>query len=118
VPLAEEDEEREERDRATGVEPAAAGPAPGEELLRQERARLVRTAIDQLPEQMRRCLVLRVYQDLRYREIAAVLRLSPETVKVHFFQARRRLHRELGDYFGEELPATGEEIPATDEAAS
>lgn len=108
VPLAGQDEEREERDRAPGVEPAAADPAPGEGLLRRERARLVRAAIERLPEQMRRCLILRVYQDLRYREIAAVLRLSPETVKVHLFQARRRLHRELGDYFGDPLPTTDE----------
>ena len=35
-------------------------------------------AVDKLPEQMRRCLVLRVYQEMKYREIAALLRLSPE----------------------------------------
>jgi RNA polymerase sigma-70 factor (ECF subfamily) len=73
-------------------------------LLRTERARLLREAMERLPEQMRRCLTLRVYQDMRYREIAAVLRLSPETVKVHLFQARRRLREELGPYFHDVIP--------------
>jgi RNA polymerase sigma-70 factor, ECF subfamily len=79
--------------------PAADGAVPGEGLLRKERSRLLREAIEKLPAQMRRCLLLRVDQEMSYREIAEVLRLSPETVKVHLFQARRRLREELGPYF-------------------
>ncbi|HVS00535.1 MAG TPA: sigma-70 family RNA polymerase sigma factor [Thermoanaerobaculia bacterium] len=82
----------------------AGTPAPGEDLLREERARLLRAAIERLPEQMRRCLQLRVYRDMKYREIAVLMRLSPETVKVHLFQARKRLQQELGNYFRELLP--------------
>lgn len=74
-------------------------PVPGEGMLRKERTRLLRDAIERLPEQMRKCLVLRVYHEMKYREIATVLKLSPETVKVHLFQARRRLQADLGDYF-------------------
>lgn len=89
-----------EVDAESDVElPAANSPAPGDTLLRKERSRLLREAIGKLPAQMRRCLLLRVDQELSYREIAAVLRLSPETVKVHLFQARRRLKEELGPYF-------------------
>jgi RNA polymerase sigma-70 factor (ECF subfamily) len=90
--------EDEERGAGGAVEPAAAAPPPGEGLLREERARLVRAAVERLPEQMRRCLVLRLYHEMTYREIALVLRLSPETVKAHLFQARRRLQDALGDY--------------------
>ena len=79
-------------------------PAPGEDALRRERSRLLREAVEKLPEQMRRCLVLRVYQEMKYREIAALLRLSPETVKVHLFQARKRLREELGPYFADAVP--------------
>lgn len=82
---------------------AAAEPGPREEALDRERSRLLREAIDGLPEQMRKCLALRVYQDLKYREIAVVMRLSLETVKAHLFQARRRLQDELGDYFHDAL---------------
>jgi RNA polymerase sigma-70 factor (ECF subfamily) len=74
-------------------------PAPGEEMLQRERALVLRQAIDRLPEQMRKCLVLRVDHEMAYKEIAVVLRLSPETVKVHLARARRRLQEELGPYF-------------------
>ncbi len=80
-----------------------------DDVLRKERSRLLRQAVEKLPEQMRRCLILRVYQDMRYREIAGVLRLSPETVKAHLFQARRRLREELGPYFHDAIPAETDE---------
>jgi RNA polymerase sigma-70 factor (ECF subfamily) len=78
-------------------------PDPGQAALDHERSRLLREAIERLPEQMRKCLMLRVYQDLKYREIAVVVRLSIETVKAHLFAARKRLQQELGDYFHEAL---------------
>lgn len=85
------------------AEPAG-GSVPGEGMIQKERARLLREAIERLPEQMRKCLILRVYHEMKYREIGTVLRLSPETVKVHLFQARRRLQEELGDYFRDAIP--------------
>ena len=93
-----------EPDGERGHDPPAPEPPAGEDMLRKERARLLREAVEKLPEQMRRCLVLRVYQDMKYREIAALLRLSPETVKVHLFQARRRLREDLGPYFADAVP--------------
>jgi len=88
---------------------AADAPAPGEELLRKERSRLLRQAIDKLPEQMRKCLVLRIDQELKYKEIAVLMRLSPETVKVHLLKGRRRLQEELGPYFQDPLAGEPEE---------
>jgi RNA polymerase sigma-70 factor (ECF subfamily) len=99
VSLAGDDDDRGLEDRV-----AADEPAPGEAMLQKERTRLLRDVIERLPEQMRKCLVLRVYHEMKYREIATVLKLSPETVKVHLFQARRRLQTELGDYFRDALP--------------
>ena len=63
-------------------------------LLKERRAQL-EMAIRELPRQMRRCLVLRVYRELSYREIAAALRLSIDTVKAHLRQGRRRLKERL-----------------------
>jgi len=74
-------------------------PAPPDAVLERERSRLLRAAVEKLPPQMRRCLMLRVYQDLKYREIAEAMHLSIETVKAHLYQARSRLQQELGDYF-------------------
>ncbi len=64
-------------------------------LLKERRAQL-EEAIRELPRQMRRCLVLRIYQELSYREIAAALQLSIDTVKAHLHQGRRRLKERLG----------------------
>jgi RNA polymerase sigma-70 factor (ECF subfamily) len=78
---------------------AADVPTASQEMLSKERSHLLRQAIDRLPEQMRKCLVLRIDRELRYKEIAVLLRLSPETVKVHLAQGRKRLREELGPYF-------------------
>jgi len=77
----------------------AGGSAPDSRLLDQERSRLLRAAVQTLPDQMRNCLILRVYHDLKYREVAAAMRISIETVKAHLFQARLRIKESLGDYF-------------------
>jgi RNA polymerase sigma-70 factor (ECF subfamily) len=68
------------------------------ELLDQERKQLLEAALDSLPLQMKYCVLLRL-QDLKYREIAAIQKISIETVKAHLFQARKRLKEALGEYF-------------------
>lgn len=75
------------------------GPLDG--VLEQERQRILRQALDSLPAQMRRCVLLRVDRDLRYREIADLMRVSIDTVKAHLYQARQQLKGKLGDYFGD-----------------
>ena len=74
-------------------------PSPQELLLDQEARQVLRAAVRQLPEQMRRCMELRVLMDLPYHEIAQVLGLSINTVKSHLFQGREQLRRRLGAYF-------------------
>lgn len=68
-----------------------------DDVLERERLGLLRTAIGELPEQMQRCVVLRVYQDRSYREIAEFQGISIETVKAHLFQGRRKLKEKLKD---------------------
>lgn len=70
--------------------------------LDRERADVLAEALDQLPGQMRRCVLLRLHQGLKYREIAAVLNISISTVKAHLFQARHRLRKDLAGYFAED----------------
>lgn len=64
-------------------------------LIDDERRQALAAAVRELPEQMRRCLALRLYQELSYREIAIAMRLSVETVKAHLARARRRLRDHL-----------------------
>jgi RNA polymerase sigma-70 factor (ECF subfamily) len=74
---------------------------PLDEVLEEERRQVVRQAIEELPEQMRQCVLLQVYQELSYREIAGTLQLSVDTVRTHLSQARRQLKEKLADYFDE-----------------
>lgn len=57
---------------------------------------------------MRNCLLLRLDQGLSYPEIAALMRLSQDTVKAHLFQARRRLKQRLGTVVGTALEGGSE----------
>lgn len=65
------------------------------EVLSKEEYVALAAAVDELPEQMRRCLELRLYHELSYREVATVLKISVQTVKAHLHQARGRLREKL-----------------------
>lgn len=84
--------------------------APLERLLRKEQYLALDAAIADLPPKMGRCARLRLEQGLALREIAALLQLSPETVKAHLFQARRRLKRQVAEVFDavDNIEATSE----------
>lgn len=72
-------------------------------LLTGERADILRKALDELPPQMKRVVLLRVDGDLKYREIADLMRVSIETVKAHLYQARQQLRNRLADYFTDDV---------------
>ena len=69
--------------------------------LEKEKLEKFREALQQLPQQMRRCAQLRVVHDLSYVEIAALLGISVNTVKAHLHQAQKALRSELSTYFEE-----------------
>jgi RNA polymerase sigma-70 factor (ECF subfamily) len=77
---------------------AAASPLDG--IVRRERLEALRQAIGELPPKQRLCVELRVYQERSLQEIAVALRISPETVKAHLFQARQKLWDKLHGTFG------------------
>ena len=68
-------------------------------LLTEEKKRLLREAILELPPQMRRCVQMRVEGGMKYRDIADALGISVDTVKAHLFQAKQKLKEKLADYF-------------------
>lgn len=57
----------------------------------------VRTALDTLPSDQRTVLVLAVYEQLSYKEIAAVLEIPLGTVMSRLARARQQLRKELSD---------------------
>lgn len=87
-------------DTPEAPEPAAATDSALDHIVRAERLEALRTAIGELPPKQRLCMELRVYQERSMQEIAVALRISPETVKAHLFQARQRLWSKLQPTFG------------------
>lgn len=73
------------------VEPPPAPPTALGDILEHERAKALSEAIRELPEQMRTCFHLRYRQERSYEEIAAIMRVSINTVKAHLHQAKKRL---------------------------
>lgn len=72
-------------------------------ILADERERILRKALEDLPPQMRLAVLLRVDRDLKYREIAELMSVSIETVKAHLYQARQQLRHRLADYFRDDV---------------
>jgi RNA polymerase sigma-70 factor, ECF subfamily len=69
-------------------------------LARQEAAQTVRAAIDRLPERYRTVLLLRDIEELDTAEVAAMLGVTPNAVKVRLHRARQALVTELEPVFG------------------
>jgi RNA polymerase sigma-70 factor (ECF subfamily) len=83
--------------RPVAVDPDS---SPAERAELEENLRWMREAIESLSPKMRECLEHRVYDDLKYQEIAERMQISIETVKAHMFQARNQLKARLGKRFG------------------
>ena len=64
-------------------------------------------ALEGMPEQQRRALLLREWQGLSYREIAGELGLSQSAVETLLFRARRSLANALTDEFGAKKTGLG-----------
>ncbi|PYJ95635.1 MAG: RNA polymerase subunit sigma [Verrucomicrobia bacterium] len=70
-------------------------PTPDKSLVEQERSELVRKALMQLSETYRTVLVLRHYENLKFREIGAVLEVPEGTVKSRMAEALTQMNRIL-----------------------
>lgn len=66
-------------------------------IIRKQRQKIVRNAIDDLPEKYRKVIELRHMEEKSYQEIADVLDLPLGTVKAHIFRARELLYKALKD---------------------
>ena len=93
------DQQRRARTQATAVESIFNGvrPAPADRgALDDERERFVAAAIDELPDEQREAVVLRVYAQLSFAQIAVVLDAPLPTVATRYRRALERLRERLG----------------------
>jgi RNA polymerase sigma-70 factor, ECF subfamily len=77
---------------------AANCPSPEGVSILDERAASVRQALDTLPAAQKMAVVLRYYEDLGYREIAAVLSTTEKGVERLLARARATLEDRLGGF--------------------
>lgn len=64
---------------------------PEEQAVQHDRLQLVRQLISQLPEKQRTCMQLRDVEGKSYRDIATIIGISEEQVKVNIFRARQTI---------------------------
>jgi len=67
------------------------GTGPLAQLEEQERHQWVRDSIQRLPDSLRQTLILAYHQDLKYREIAEILKIPVGTVKSRLHAALSKL---------------------------
>ena len=62
---------------------------PQDRMIQADKINLVKQIVDALPEKQRSCMQLREFEGKSYKEIAEVLEISEEQVKVNIFRARQ-----------------------------
>ena len=68
---------------------------PEEQTVQRDRVKLVRQLISQLPEKQRTAMQLRDIEGKSYKEIAEVMGINEDQVKVNIFRARQTIKKEF-----------------------
>mgnify|MGYP000031239470 FL=1 len=74
---------------------------PYDRLVNNERMKIIHRLIDELPEKQRLIMQLRDIEGESYKDIAKVLQLTEEQVKVNLFRARQKVKQryiEIDEY--------------------
>ena len=71
------------------------GANPEEQIVQRDRLMMVRRLIEQLPEKQRSCVQLRDIEGKSYKDIATILNISEEQVKVNIFRARQTIKEQF-----------------------
>lgn len=69
--------------------------SPFEHAVTQDRIQLVREIINTLPEKQRSCVQLRDIEGKAYKEVAEILSITEEQVKVNIFRARQTIKQKF-----------------------
>ena len=90
----------ERKDARADMEEASEASGPYERLVNKERMALIHRLINELPEKQRLIMQLRDMEGKSYKEIAVVLSLTEEQVKVNLFRARQKVKQRFIDIEG------------------
>jgi RNA polymerase sigma-70 factor (ECF subfamily) len=67
-------------------------------MVRRERLKAIRDRVQQLPERQRMAVVMHKYQQMDYRQIAEVLKLSESATKSLLYRAYETLREQLKEF--------------------
>ena len=73
-------------------------PSVEEEIMQRERLRAIRQKVEALPERQRMAVLMHKYQQMDYRQIADVLKLSESATKSLLFRAYETLRTQLKEF--------------------
>jgi RNA polymerase sigma-70 factor, ECF subfamily len=79
------------------LEQTAIASGPYDQLVNEERMKLIHQLINELPEKQRVIMQLRDIEGESYKEISNVLQLTEEQVKVNLFRARQKIKQRYTD---------------------
>lgn len=71
---------------------------PSERMIQKDKLNIVRNIIDELPEKQRSCLQLRDIEGKSYKEIADILSITEDQVKVNIFRARQTVKQRFQQF--------------------
>ncbi len=69
-----------------------------ESLLRRERMQAIRSKVESLPERQRLAVIMHKYQQMDYKQISEVLKLSESATKSLLFRAYETLREQLKEF--------------------
>jgi RNA polymerase sigma-70 factor (ECF subfamily) len=89
-----------EPDQETGATPDLADDSLSaeEQILKRERLAAIRSVVNALPERQRVAVIMHKYQQMDYRQIAGVLKLSESATKSLLFRAYETLREQLKQF--------------------
>jgi RNA polymerase sigma-70 factor (ECF subfamily) len=89
-----------EPDQETGTTPDLADESLSveEQLVRRDRLAAIRSKVNALPERQRMAVIMHKYQQMDYRQIADVLKLSESATKSLLFRAYETLREQLKEF--------------------
>jgi len=68
---------------------------PYEDIIHKDRMSVVKKIVDELPEKQRFCMQLRDFEGKAYKDIANVLEITEEQVKVNIYRARQAVKQKF-----------------------
>lgn len=71
---------------------------PYDEIDRKEKVNIIKKLVNELPEKQRSCMQLRDFEGKSYKEIAEILAITEEQVKVNIFRARQTIKKRFQEF--------------------